>query len=60
MDLTTKDGVRELMESSKSEVEWDDNCDKVKAANDGYPSFWFREIILTRVLERAQKRWSEL
>ena len=33
MDLTTIAGVKELMASSKSEQEWNDNCDKVKATN---------------------------
>ena len=31
-DLTTQQGVVTLMESSKSEKEWNDNCDEVKEA----------------------------
>lgn len=44
MDLTTPESVAKLMASSKSERDWDDNADKVKAANNGYPSFWFEKI----------------
>ena len=39
-DLTTEDQVKQLMESSKSENEWNSNCDKIKKDNNGYPDFW--------------------
>ena len=42
--LKTPEGVRGLMESSKSEREWNENCDAVKAANGDYPEFWFQEL----------------
>lgn len=44
-DLTVEQEVVALMKSSRSEAEWNANCDKVKAANDGYPSFWYKAII---------------
>lgn len=56
-DLTTETGVVELMESSATAVEWDDNADRVKAANDGYPEFWYRAIILSGLGERVAARW---
>lgn len=46
-NLKTPEQVKELMQSSRSGQEWDDNCDKVKAANDGYPDFWYSTIILS-------------
>jgi hypothetical protein len=45
----TEQEVVDLMKSSKTEDEWNANCDKVKKAFDGYPSFWFSAIILSGV-----------
>ena len=45
LDLTTEEGVTALMETSKSEAEWNDNCDAVKKANGGYPGFWYAAVI---------------
>ena len=60
MDLTNISDVRDLMASSKSEKEWNENCDKVKTANDGkYPSPWYFEIILGGVLTTAQSNWKD-
>ena len=53
-DLTKQSDVVSLMQSSKSESAWNDNCDKVKAANGGdYPSFWFAAIIMSGVINMA-------
>lgn len=50
LDLTKQSDVVALMKSSKSESEWNANCDKVKAANNNsYPSFWYAAIILSGV-----------
>lgn len=57
MDLTTVKGVKELMSSSGSEQEWNVNCDKVKAANGDYPSFWYRAIIMSGLLSRTKASW---
>lgn len=56
-DLTTPAGVKSLMESSSSEHEWNDNCDKVKRANGGYPGFWYATIIQAGVLAIKQSQW---
>jgi hypothetical protein len=46
-DLTTPEGVVALMRTSRTEREWNANCDLVKAANDrGYPAFWFEVMML--------------
>lgn len=58
LDLTTKDGVIELMQSSKDVVEWNANCDKVKKANEGYPTFWFTEVVLSGVMAETKSNWS--
>ncbi|MEI6266340.1 MAG: hypothetical protein WCP14_00400 [bacterium] len=48
------------MEGSKNDVEWNANCDKVKAANNGdYPDFWFKEIIINKVYDRAAEGWNK-
>jgi hypothetical protein len=56
-DLTTRDGVAALMRSSKSEEEWNANCDKVKAANQGYPDFWYATVILSGLAGDTQRSW---
>lgn len=48
----TQQEVVVLMQSSKTEQEWNENCDLVKAAYGGdYPQFWFGTIILSGVLD---------
>lgn len=41
-----KNDVIKLMRSSKSEKEWNENCDKVKEEFFGYPDWWYETIIL--------------
>ena len=57
LDLKTVEGVKSLMASSKNGKEWDENCDKVKAANNDYPKFWYAEIILSGLLGRVKSQW---
>lgn len=40
-----REEVKSLMKSSKNEQEWNNNCDKVKKAFNGYPDFWYMDII---------------
>jgi len=42
--------VVKLMKTSKTEEEWNNNCDKVKKACDGYPPFWYQAIILSGLM----------
>lgn len=53
----SKAEVVSLMESSKSEKEWNANCDKVKRACGGYPDFWYSAIITSGVLAKTQASW---
>ncbi|KKM73495.1 hypothetical protein LCGC14_1409910 [marine sediment metagenome] len=47
-----------LMQSSTSEDDWNDNCDKVKAANNGkYPTYWFMAIIVSGLMGKVQETW---
>ena len=57
MDLTVEKNVVELMASSRNETEWNANCDLVKAANGGYPGFWYFAIILNGVLSQSRSNW---
>jgi hypothetical protein len=58
LSLTEVKNVQVLMASSKNEQEWNDNCDKVKAANGGdYPSFWFTAVILSGIASQTQATW---
>lgn len=56
-DLTTPEGVKTLMQSSRSESEWNTNCDAVKAANNGYPPFWYMEIVIKGVMSKTEATW---
>lgn len=42
-----------LMESSKSESEWNRNCDEVRRKCGGYPEFWYSAIVLSGLLQRV-------
>jgi len=49
--------VVKLMKSSKSESEWNANCDKVKDACDGYPDFWYTAIVLSGIATETAKNF---
>ncbi|MHC4620123.1 MAG: hypothetical protein ACYTEQ_20440 [Planctomycetota bacterium] len=50
--------VVKLMESSTSDTEWDENCDKVKAAfNGNYPPFWYSAILASGVAQRTTESY---
>lgn len=52
----------DLMKSSRSTQEWNDNCDKIKAAYlgkpgasfDGYPDWWYARIIRSGVADMVR------
>lgn len=49
-NIMNEEQVVALMKGSKSEQEWNENCDRVKGAFGGnYPSFWFSAIVLSGV-----------
>jgi hypothetical protein len=45
-----KDEVIALMSTSKSEEEWNNNCDEVKRRCGGYPSFWYSTIVISGLM----------
>ncbi len=49
----TEQEVVALMKTSKTEAEWNKNCDKVKAACGGYPEFWFRALVISGVMRET-------
>ncbi len=55
--LKTPEGVRELMGSSSSEREWNENADAVKAANRGYPDFWFKEVVISGLASQTAAKF---
>ena len=46
--------VQLLMLSSKTEKEWNDNCDKVKKEFNGYPEWWYKEIVGSSIAKAMQ------
>lgn len=52
----TRDEVVALMKTSRSEAEWNSNCDKVKEAfGRQYPDFWWEAIQLSGVASNVIK-----
>lgn len=50
----TQQEVIELMKSSKSEQEWNDNCEEVKSSFRGrYPGYWYEEVILSGLVNKV-------
>jgi len=49
--------VLELMKSSKSEQEWNANCDKVKEAFGGYPSWRYAKIVMSGIMKQTAATW---
>jgi len=45
--------VKALMESSKSEAEWNRNCDEVKRRCNGYPKFWYPLVVQSGMASRV-------
>lgn len=57
-ELTTREGVIALMESATSEEDWDNKCDRVKAANGNYyPDFWFAVMLVSGRMKRIADSW---
>ena len=52
-----KSEVVELMKSTKNEAEWNRNCDEVKQRCNGYPEFWYSEIVLSGVMQETRAKW---
>ena len=46
--------VQLLMLSSKTVAEWNDNCDKVKKEFNGYPEWWYKEIVGSSIAKAMQ------
>ena len=56
----TEPEVVALMKSSRSEEEWDANCDAVKAPGGVYPDFWYRAIVLSGVMSDTVRSWQKV
>lgn len=54
-----REEVTKLMSSSKTEEEWNNNCDKVKRAFNGYPDFWFPDIIMSGLCGKVTKQFGK-
>ncbi len=45
------------MNSATSESDWNNKCDQVKTAFNGYPDFWFSSIVLSGLAGRVSAKW---
>ena len=58
-DLTSEQGVILLLESSRSEKEWEANIDRIKMANNGdYPAFWYKSIVGSGIDLLCRNKWT--
>ena len=57
LDLMTREGVITLLEQATSGEDWNKGCDLVKAANGGYPSFCYKEVVQSGFMDRVTARW---
>ena len=57
LNLTKSEQAAQLMESSCTALEWDANCDKVKAANKGYPLWWHGVIVQSGLAKRTMAKF---
>lgn len=48
------------LKATRSEQEWDNVCDRIKAGRDGaYPTEWFMKVIATGFLAAQQQKWKQ-
>jgi hypothetical protein len=54
-----KEDVVKLMSSSKTEEEWNANCDKVKDAHNGdYPNYWYETFLVSGLMSKITSNFS--
>ena len=57
-DLTTREGVCAILNTSNSSEEWKANVEKIKDANSGnYPDFWFDIVVIGGLCDSIAARW---
>lgn len=54
----TEQEVIDLMASSQTANEWNNNAGKVKATFGGYPPFWYETIIMSGLAKLVAARWN--
>ena len=54
--MEKQEGI-DLMKSSKNETEWNRNCDEVKKKCNGYPNWWYSEIIMSGLFSKVKDNW---
>lgn len=53
MDKFMTDDEVQMMKSSRTEEQWNENCDAVKKAHGGYPADWYKKIVMSGVLRET-------
>lgn len=43
--------------NTRTEEEWGDICDEVKARYDGYPKWWYPRVLLGGIYSIACRQW---
>jgi len=56
-NLTNQDRAVELLKASKSTQEWNNACNAIKVANNGYPSWWYGAVIAPMLLQETARKW---
>jgi len=46
-----KNEAIELLKSSKTKEQWNENADKIKAALGGYPEWWYATVVTSGLMD---------
>lgn len=49
--------VINLLKTSKSEVQWNNNVDEITRRCNGYPDFWFTTVIMSGLMNTIAAQW---
>lgn len=56
--LSTPEEVAAYMSAATSKSDWNERCDAVKSANNGYPDFWYATIVLSGLMATTSRNFS--
>lgn len=56
--MKTEDEVVTLMQSSRTEAEWNANANRVKREFGQYPDWWYRAIVVSGLMSRTREKWN--
>lgn len=49
----------QLLRSTKNSNEWNDACQAIKKAHDGYPIDWYEKVFLSGLTQKIADTWGQ-